>query len=93
MLAEHSLFTLIVSVPLIIILWKERADIKTYAFLGIFTVIIASIWEPMGVYMDIWHYISQPQFLGASVLTLVMYFHWICFSYFLGNRAAGRWKK
>jgi hypothetical protein len=93
MLAEHVSFTLAVTVPLIIILWKEKAHLRKYAVLGVFSIILASVWEPLGAYMGIWHYVSQPQFLGVSVLTLLMYFHWVCFSYFLGNRAAGRWKR
>jgi len=58
-----------------------------------FTVAVAAIWEPIGIYMDIWYYNLQPQLFGVSVLTLLMYFHWMCFSYFLGNWAAGMWRK
>jgi hypothetical protein len=93
MLTEHILFTLVLTVPLALILYKDRKGMRDYVCLGLLTVILASVWEPVGVYMGLWYYASSPQFFGVSVLTLILYFHWICFSYFIGNRASRRFSK
>jgi len=93
MTLEHAAFFLVVTLPLILILWIERKNVKKYVYLGVFTVILAAVWEPIGAYIGLWYYVSQPQFFGVSVLTLLLYFHWVSFSYFLGNRVSGRFKK
>jgi hypothetical protein len=90
---EEFLYFLIVTLPLILLLWVERKNLKTYLSLGIFTMVLATVWEPIGVYTDLWHYFGLYQFLGVSIFTLLAYFHWISFSYFLGNRFGGRLKK
>ena len=87
---EHALYMAIITLPLIFVLWIERKSLKTYVKLGVFTIILAAIWEPIGVYTNLWIYHSHGQFLGVSVLTLLLYFHWVSFSYFIGNRTARR---
>jgi hypothetical protein len=90
---EDFVYLLIITLPLILVLWVDRKNLRIYVPLGIFTVILATLWEPIGVYAGLWQYFGQYQFLGVSVLTLTEYFHWVCFSYFLGNVFAGRMRK
>ncbi len=85
MFQQQLAYLAFLTLPLLLILCFERRFLKTYVRLGIFTVILASVWEPIGVHSGLWHYVVQPQFFGASVLTLLAYFHWMSFSYFAGN--------
>ena len=90
---EELAYFAIVTIPLLLILLYDRKNLKTYVPLGILTMFLATAWEPIGVYTDLWHYFGPQQFLGVSVITLLAYFHWMTFSYFLGNAVSRRLKK
>jgi len=86
MSVEHTTFFLIITIPLLLILWIDRKNIKTYVGLGVFSIILDLVWDPLAMYFGLWYYNSQPQVLGISVLTLLFYVHFLAFCYFFGNR-------
>jgi hypothetical protein len=92
MAVDHFAHFAIVTIPMLLVLWADRKNARTYASLGAFTVLLSAVWEPLGVLFGLWHYNAHPQLFGVSVLTLLNYFHWMVFSYFIGNMAARRWK-
>jgi hypothetical protein len=90
---EQFAFFLIMMIPLAAVLFLERKNAKKYVYLGLFTVVLASIWEPIGVYFGVWAYNAHPQFLGVSMVTILAYFQYVCISYFLADvflRRVGR---
>lgn len=90
---ENIVFFAICTIPLLLILYHERKDIKIYLALGIFTVILGIIFEEICAFLGFWSYFSEPKLLYASLLPILMYFHYICFCYFTGNWINRRLKK
>lgn len=89
---EQLVFFLIMSLPVLLILFAERKKLGKYITLGLFTVLLASVWESIGVYFGLWEYHVYPQFLGVSIITLFAYFQFICISYFLADVVFRRFK-
>lgn len=87
------MFFAIATVPFLLILYHERKNIRTYLALGIFTVILALIFEEACTSLGFWSYYSEPKIIQASLLPVIMYFHYICFCYFTGNWLCRRMKK
>jgi len=84
---EQWISLLLLCIPLPIVLLIDRKMIRKYILLGIFTIICATIYESITTYLGFWFHYSQPQILGgASIWTLLGYFPYISYSYFLGNK-------
>ncbi|MCK4827378.1 hypothetical protein KA005_67225 [bacterium] len=92
---DHLIFLSIITVPLVIILWYDRKNVKTYLGIGLLGLGLDVIWDPLAMHFDLWYYSSFPQVFGISVYTLLLYIHYLTFWYFFGNMAAKavtKWK-
>ncbi len=69
-----------------VIIHHERKKAMTYVTLGIFTVLSASIAEPLGKLAGFWSYNAGPLFLGANVFTILNYFNYIIAAYFVSEK-------
>ncbi len=90
---DHLIFLLIITVPLALILWYDRKNMRAYLGIGILAIILDSVWDPIAMTFDLWYYGTYPQFLGVSVCTLLLYIHYLAFCYFFGNMLARRLEK
>ena len=82
---DYLYYALIATIILALVLYKERRYIKVYAGLGLFTMLLAFIFENIMVYLGHWTFYAEPMLLNSSLLTIVLYFHYACFCYFIGN--------
>lgn len=89
---DQTTLALIATIPLIIILLIERKGWRKYVALGLFTMLLALIFESIWVFLGAWQYSIEPQILGVGVHTIIGYFHYIVFVYFTGNAIVRRSK-
>jgi len=89
---EYFIYSLIATIPLILILYADRKNLKNYICLGILTVCMALVFEELSVYLGFWEFHSLPKIINVSALTVVNYFHYIVFCYFAGNKLSRRLK-
>jgi hypothetical protein len=82
---EQFYLFLMLSVPLAAILYFDRKNAKKYLLLGAFTMMLAIPWESSLAYLGFWRYFSEPRLFGVSIYTILLYTHYVIFSYFLGN--------
>ncbi len=89
---EYFIYSLIATIPLILILYIDRKNLKNYIYLGILAVCMALVFEELSVYLSFWEFYSLPKVINVSVFTVINYFHYIVFCYFTGNRLSRRLK-
>ena len=82
---QQWLFLLMVTVPLVMLLALDRKNIRTYVLLGLFGVACGVMFENLTTWLGFWTHITTPRLGLVSVWTAMGYFHYLCFSWFLGN--------
>jgi len=95
MYPDHWIFFTIMTIPLALILWYDRKNIRTYLGIGMLGLALDIVWDPIAMYFGLWYYSSWPQVFGISVYTLIMYIHYFTLCYFCSNRLASavmKWK-
>ncbi len=95
-MVEHLIFFAAMTIPLAMLYAYDRKNIVKYLGIGILAIFLDLIWDPIGMSFGLWRYASQPQIFGMSVYMLLLYVHYLSFSYFLGNKTnewvVKRWK-
>ena len=82
---DYLYYALIATILLAAVLYLERKHIKTYIGLGLFTMLLAFIFENLMVYLGHWVFHSEPLLLNVYLLTIILYFHYACFCFFAAN--------
>ena len=83
----HYLFFLVFLIPLALIFYFDKKNIKSYVILGLLTLLMAFIFENFSVSLGFWSYFSEPRVGLVALYTWGGYFYYIIFCYFLGNLA------
>ena len=83
---QHSLFTLMNFVILLVVLLIDRKNFKNYVFLGIFGLAAAFIFETATTALGFWYYHSLPKIGIISFYTWLLYVPYLSFCYFIGVR-------
>ena len=89
---EYFIYSLIATIPLILILYIDRKNLKNYVYLGILAMIMALVFEELSVVLGFWEYYSLPKIINVSIFTIINYFHYLVFCYFAGNKLSRRFK-
>lgn len=89
---EHSLFLLLMTIPLVLLLVFDRKNARKYILLGIAAVLAGMVFENFTTSLGFWYHHSEPKTGLNSVYNGLLYFHYVCFSYFLGERSSRRLK-
>lgn len=91
---RQPVFVALLTIPYIAVLWLDRKNIKKYLFLGIFALLLDILFEaPYALLLGFWTYHGEPQLLGISVWTLILYIHYLGFCYFMGNKTVEKVSK
>lgn len=73
------------SIPLIAVLVYDRENIRTYLTLGLFVIPLAFCFEEFMAFSGVFIHHLESKLINVSWHTVVLYFHYIVYSYFTGN--------
>jgi len=76
---------LVTSVPLALILVFDRKNIRTYLTLGLFAIPLAAGFEEFMAFSGVFVHHLGPKLVNVAWETILLYFHYLVYSYFLGN--------
>ena len=80
------------TVPLVAMLAYDRKNLKTYILMGIFAVICGAALENFTTWLGFWTHLSYPRVGLASAWNVGLYFHYVTFSWFIGNSLKRRFR-
>lgn len=83
---EHTYFLILNFAAFFLVVFLDSKKWKDYLILGIFTLVLAFIFENATAYLGFWYYNSEPMLLLISLYTWLLYVPYISFCYFVSNR-------
>jgi len=87
---EHGFFFTLMTIPLLMLLAFDRKNFRTYLLLGLFAVLCGTVFENITTWMGFWTHLTGPRAGLTSVWNAALYFHYVCFSWFIGERLRER---
>ncbi len=87
---DYWQYFLISSILPVGIIYRERKEAMKYCWLGIFTVVVASLAEPAGKLAGFWNYNTGPLLFGSNLLTMLNYFNYMILVYFISEKIMRR---
>jgi len=82
----HIIFFIFSMILWLIILCVDRKDIAKYLTFGALAALLAVPFELLSTWIGVWVHYSQPQVLGLSVYSILLYFPFVGFTYFLAKK-------
>ena len=67
-------------------MYKDRKNIDKYIIIGAVAVLLAVPFELMCTWMGVWVHYSEPKFLGLSLYSILLYFPFVGYAYYLAKK-------
>ena len=83
---EHLLFLALNYIVFLVLIYIDKKDWKTYAFISLVGLFLAFIFENVTTYWGFWYYHSEPKVPFVSLYTLLLYVPYLSFSHFIVRR-------
>lgn len=83
---EHLYFFAANMLVFVIVIWFDRKIWKTYALLGVFSLLTSFIFENTMAFAGLWTYHSEPRVLLFSMYVWLLYVPFVCWAFFAARR-------